>query len=144
MVGHAVRLCERPVEELLRTSRFESYVQVYSQTCEQRLFAGERDLLDQAAALYLRVSGGRLVESLPLSRFWRVLDCCAKIGKKPVKRLDFELVYKKLTADGRPMDFPLFWAALAALVAAFDDCAFASLRKKLDRFFLAAAPRADR
>lgn len=119
-------------------------MQVYSQSIEQQVFGGGHDALDKGMDLFLKLCEGQFHDSLPLSKFWRVLDYSKKIGKKPVKRIDFELIYKKLTAGGRQMDFALFWTALTTLVDVFDDSGVATLQKKLDRFFKSLSDESDR
>ena len=99
------------------------------------MFSDSYNIMDFAVRLFIELNEGTYTDNISLSKFWKILDYTKKIGKKQVKRIDLELVYKKLIANTGFMDFDLFWTAILYLVQKFDDDPLKVLSEKLDKFF---------
>ena len=88
MVGHAIRLCDRDIDDLLNTKVFESYEQVYSPQIEQDVFSNYGDAIDKLWELYLRLCEDQFTDNLPDTKFFRLVNFCKYIGKKILKKID--------------------------------------------------------
>ena len=134
MVADAVRMCTLSLSELRSETKRDSYQLVYSPDIEQEVFEGKYDAVDNLWQLYHALSEGSGFESLTVNKLLKLPNHCKSIGKKPLKKIDVEIFFKKFTSSGRPVNFKCFCEMMCMMVDKMDDSPF-TLGEKLNKFF---------
>ena len=119
---------------MLELTHYESYKQICSPTLDKKYFAEEHNILDRSLELFRHLLGNEDHHNMPIKNLLRLAVICKSVGKKPLKKIDIEIFFKKLTAEGTPMNFKAFYSLISMLVELLDS-AEDGLKFKMNRFF---------
>lgn len=115
VVGDAVKLCQKPLSQLLTLEEFKSYTQVFSPEIEQEMVS-EFGIIDTLYDLFLAVSGSRFQSALTMSKFTKVTKLFRGVTNKIINKIDVEMIYKKILQVHENMDFYAFIPAIDLLM----------------------------
>lgn len=127
-------MSELTIEELQEEKKRGSYELVYSPKIEAQVFDSNYSAIDKLWKLYYLLSEGSSVETLTITKLFKLANYCRYIGKKPFKKIDIEIFFKKLTGNGRPMNFKCFCEMMTMMIDKMDEAAL-TLGEKCDKFF---------
>ena len=134
VVADAVRLCAQDVSSIEAVDRYSSYEQIYSPEIEENIFGENYAALDQLWELYRKLCGSQYLEYLQISHMFKLMQYCKYIGKKPLKKIDIEIFFKKC-CNGKYLDFKDYCRTITMMIDKMDEEEVITLGDKFQRFF---------
>lgn len=134
VLGHAVRLCKKPLSKIVDYEEYDSYTQIYSEETEEEIFA-DYNLLDNLYELFNELQGSRFQPALTPLKFSRLHKLFHGIGKKTIIRADIDAVFNKTMEYHEQMDLYAFMDAVELLLElAFTGDSDTSRKERLEIF----------
>jgi tubulin polyglutamylase TTLL11 len=134
-VGHAVKLCKKPLEKIMDYEEYDSYTQIYSPEVDEELFA-DCATFDHLYELFLELSGQRFFPALTPLKFGRIAKVIKDVGTKNLNKIDIDVIYKKTLEFHEQMDLYAFYDAVELLLEKAFEGSLEDVdrRERLDRF----------
>lgn len=116
VVGHAVKLCKKPLEKIMDYEEYDSYTQIYSPDTEEELFKNQ-DLFDCLFELFSELAGPRFSPDLTVVKFCRIAKVLKDVGVRNLNRVEIEVCYKKTLEYHEQMDLYAFFDSVILLLS---------------------------